>query len=698
MQISLKQFRRLCIIKGIYPREPKKKIQGSDKTYYHKKDITFLEVDPILAVMRSRRAWQKKIRSATNKGQKDVLATLKQNKPSYSLNHIIRERYPTFHDALRDLDDALCMAFMFARMNASIKIRTSIVENAARLVQEFQHYVAATHSLRKVFLSSKGIYYQAELFGITVTWLVPYQFALVCTDQVDYAVLKAFFEFYDVLLTFVNFKLFHELGSATYPPKLTEFAISRQTLPKADFETKAEGQKVITLPDSLKKMLKETTKKEDEIEVETQQALISKAQKKQSKSFSHDELDDIIDEIEEDGSDADDNDSDEEGDSEGESEDESEDEEDDSEDQDSDEEDEDSEEEMQVVAPAKNKKSNKMETEKSEKLPVQVIQDILANSKPGGTTLGGNFVPKPTLQVNNTTNNTNTNASSTTKNEESEEDDMDVFQTNEVLLEMKKQEIFSTLFKNCTFYLGREVPNESLTFIIRSFGGDVFTENQLPVADQRITHHVIDRPKVLGQVYMTREYVQPQWVYDCINIRALIPTHEYGVGKRLPPHLSPFVDDVAKGYIPDYRKKLEQYYEDYHGVPSGSGILSAGALDGQEQEDDESDEETGYAAGLAREAQGHYDDGEKEAKPVKVGKAQQRAIDEADLKKVSIGLMPQKKQRYLKHQELVKDKATRKSNKYEKRKQMLQSGKAFVNSEGLIEYRKEPKQPKVAKK
>jgi hypothetical protein len=28
-------------------------------------------------------------------------------------------RYPTFHDALRDLDDALCMAFMFARMNAS---------------------------------------------------------------------------------------------------------------------------------------------------------------------------------------------------------------------------------------------------------------------------------------------------------------------------------------------------------------------------------------------------------------------------------------------------------------------------------------------------------------------------------------------------------------------------------------------------
>jgi pescadillo protein len=70
------------------------------------------------------------------------------------------------------------------------------VENAARLGQEFQHYVAATHALRKVFLSSKGIYYQAELFGITVTWLVPYQFALVvCFPSFVVFVLLAFFVF-----------------------------------------------------------------------------------------------------------------------------------------------------------------------------------------------------------------------------------------------------------------------------------------------------------------------------------------------------------------------------------------------------------------------------------------------------------------------------------------------------------------------
>ena len=37
-------------------------------------------------------------------------------------------------------------------------------------------FVSKTHALRKVFLSIKGIYYQAEVAGQVITWITPYRF------------------------------------------------------------------------------------------------------------------------------------------------------------------------------------------------------------------------------------------------------------------------------------------------------------------------------------------------------------------------------------------------------------------------------------------------------------------------------------------------------------------------------------------
>ena len=85
-------------------------------------------------------------------------------------------RYPTFIDAVRDIDDALCMIFLFASLPASDRLSPELVESCSRLASEWQLYVIHTRSLRKVFLSIKGVYYQAEIMDQPVTWLVPYQF------------------------------------------------------------------------------------------------------------------------------------------------------------------------------------------------------------------------------------------------------------------------------------------------------------------------------------------------------------------------------------------------------------------------------------------------------------------------------------------------------------------------------------------
>lgn len=86
-------------------------------------------------------------------------------------------RYPTFIDALRDLDDCLNLCFLFSTFPSLRNIPRDQSELCRRLTIEFMHAVIAAHALRKVFVSIKGYYFQAEIKGQTITWIVPHQFS-----------------------------------------------------------------------------------------------------------------------------------------------------------------------------------------------------------------------------------------------------------------------------------------------------------------------------------------------------------------------------------------------------------------------------------------------------------------------------------------------------------------------------------------
>ncbi|CAL1696035.1 unnamed protein product [Somion occarium] len=224
LQCSLADFRRLCILKGIFPREPrnrKRANKGSSAptNFYYAKDIAYLAHEPVLKKLREHKAFAKKLARALGRGEWSSAKSLEDNKPVYRLDHIIKERYPTFIDAVRDIDDALCMIFLFASLPSDSKVSPSLIENCARLAAEWQLYIMHTHALRKVFLSIKGVYYQAEVFDQTVTWLVPYQFTQNIPSDVDVRVMLTFLELYQTLLGFVFFKLYTDAG-LVYPPPL----------------------------------------------------------------------------------------------------------------------------------------------------------------------------------------------------------------------------------------------------------------------------------------------------------------------------------------------------------------------------------------------------------------------------------------------------------------------------------------------
>lgn len=224
LQVTLADFRRLCIFKGIYPREPrnkKKANKGSTApvTFYYAKDIQYLMHEPVLAKFREHKTFSKKLNRLLNKNEFGDADRLEKNKPRYTLNHIIRERYPSFVEALRDLDDPLNMLFLFANMPATNQVSHRVTKEAEKLTNHWLAYVARERLIKKVFVSIKGVYYLATVKGQEVRWLIPFKFPTNIPSDVDFRIMLSFLELYSTLLHFVLFKLYSD-SNLVYPPPI----------------------------------------------------------------------------------------------------------------------------------------------------------------------------------------------------------------------------------------------------------------------------------------------------------------------------------------------------------------------------------------------------------------------------------------------------------------------------------------------
>ncbi|RMJ27581.1 hypothetical protein PHISP_01569 [Aspergillus sp. HF37] len=515
LQISLPDFRRLCIFKGIFPREPRNKKKASktstpSTTFYYTKDVQYLLHEPLLQKFRDQKALAKKVARSLGRGEVGDAARLeKNNAPRLALDHIIKERYPTFIDALRDLDDALSLLFLFATLPSTSHVPPKTIALCQRLCHEFLHYLIATNSLRKSFLSIKGIYYQATIQGQDVMWLVPYQFVQRVNGDVDYRIMATFVEFYTTLLGFVNYRLYSTIG-LRYPPKF-DTRSDENGAELAAFTL--EGRVVGDAPKSID------------------------AGKAKSNGLAKEISQDVQNKVD------------------------------------------------KVI------KTAGLDQSKEDKAVEATEETTEAIDKFEPTAPEADTLPQPDLSGNEA----------------------------------------GSLFAPFTFYVSREAPRGPLEFILRAFGcrrigwdavlGDgAFTHDE---SDSRITHQIVDRPPLpesslpaipaaskdgAGQSVRPggripgRTYVQPQWVWDCVNEGNLLRADLYAPGATLPPHLSPWVKPTKGGYDP--RATLADQEEE------GEAEMAEDAGDVDEEMEDTVQDEGKANANAAKDSKSEEEDDE----------------------------------------------------------------------------------------
>ncbi|CDK24932.1 unnamed protein product [Kuraishia capsulata CBS 1993] len=561
LQVSLADFRRLCIFKGIYPREPrnkKKANKGSTApvTFYYAKDIQYLQHEPVLAKFREHKTFAKKLTKALGKGEVNDAKRLESNRPKYKLDHVIKERYPTFLDAVRDIDDCLNMLFLFSNMPATDKVSARVTKEANELCNQWLAYVAKERALRKVFVSIKGVYYSATVKGQEVTWLVPFKFPQNIPSDIDFRIMLTFLEFYSTLLHFVLFKLYTD-SNLLYPPNV-DFQKLKGVGGLSAYVLEVKDSQNTLLPSAKADSASEVTTKLTKSEI--------------AKALKADQDDEGVEENED----------------------------------------------------------TQENTENVEDVQLDTFED---NNKNAGD-----------------------------------------------LLEQPSQfgSPAATLFSKFVFYVGREVPIDIVEFIIVSCGGKVISEAALDEVllnsnssinefdFSNVTHQISDRPKIANKV-QGRTYIQPQWIFDCVNKNQLLNVSDYAPGEVLPPHLSPWGD--AGGYDPEaYTAPAEGEEEE-----SEEEVEVDDEDIDQDEEEEEEDEDVKAQKELELEAKGvKYSEVETKSEKKKSNKRSAEE-EEKDLKMI---MMSNKQKKLYKKMQYGINKDEQRTEELQKKRRKIEKTKS----------------------
>ena len=405
------------------------------------------------------------------------------------------------------------MLFLFANLPSTSAVPAKTIALCQRLCLEFEHYLIVSHSLRKSFLSIKGIYYQATIQGQDILWLVPYKFVQQTSGDIDFRIMGTFVEFYTTLLGFVNFRLFTSMG-LVYPPRFSASSDDRGAELGA---FTIEGRAFAEVEQSAQTTngTRETLKNENQ-----SAAAQAEADRLATLQSSENEPKDSSEE---------------------------------------------------VPSPSLALEAQESSTNVDTFEPVTEDADVL---------------PQPQVSSNEA----------------------------------------ASLFVSFTFFLSRETPRQPLEFILKAFGckrvgwdpilGDgSFTASE---SDPSITHHVVDRPSLpttaivpesgpetttngandkddnnavptsstpaSGQRYPNRTYLQPQWIWDCVNAGKLLRPDLYAPGATLPPHLSPWMKPKKGQYDPT--QSLEDQEIDGEAEIAEAEAEERAALESAQEEDE----------------------------------------------------------------------------------------------------------------